>query len=71
MADCVAGGSKSWYVRSATVWLVENLLTAWLVLCPGSTGQQSGKLQVMRALGMSIDPTAPCCGRNCRCCAVR
>jgi hypothetical protein len=47
----------------ATVWLVD-LLTAWLVLCPGSTGQQSGKLQVMRALGMSIDPTAPCCGRN-------
>jgi hypothetical protein len=40
------------------------LLTAWLILCPGPTGQQSGWLQVMRALGMSIDPTAPCRGHD-------
>jgi hypothetical protein len=38
----------------ATVWLTD-LLTAWLALCPGLTGFDPEKLQVMRALGMSID----------------
>ena len=48
----------------ATVWLTE-LLTAWLGLRPGLIDLVGTvKLQVMRALGMSIDLTAPCCGRD-------
>jgi len=47
----------------ATEGLTE-LLTAWLCLCPGFDWAKPEKLQVMRALGMSIDLTAPCCGRD-------
>jgi len=54
----------------APVWL-SDLLTAWLAR-PGLYRASNGRLQVMRALDMSIDPTAPCHGRAAlRRCAVR
>jgi len=47
------------FVCSPNRGLAIDLLTAWLSAVPQFDRAAFGKLQVMRALGMSIDPTAP------------